>query len=180
MPSLPSQDGPCAASPDQLLPISDVSTPPPRSVPPSLHLIPAAPPHNGSVQPVQPFVPATPSGMLYLPNTIPAVTTCIVRVSPLPAVVPYAAQTPDARLYCPWGCRAPPATDPPATSRAACRGEPDTKGNCSIGTYAVFVPRQHLRPHRIQMHVIAHRPQIAITAAVHNQGLVAAAEQMTK
>ena len=30
------------------------------------------------------------------------------------------------------------------------------------------------------MHVIAHRPQIAITAAVHDQGLVSTAKQVTK
>jgi hypothetical protein len=39
---------------------------------------------------------------------------------------------------------------------------------------------QQLRPRRIQMHVIAHRPQIPAAAAIHHQRLVATAEQMSE
>ena len=120
--------------------ISGASVPPSQSAPPSPRPIPAVPPHKDSLQLVRPFVPVIPSGIPCLQNTSPAALICIVQVYPVPAVVPSAAPIPAVRPCCPWGFPSPPATDPPATSRAACRAEPNTTDNCSTDTNAGVVP----------------------------------------
>src|SRR5262249_20070649 len=43
-----------------------------------------------------------------------------------------------------------------------------------------FVGLEKFGPYRIQMHVVADGPQITVPATLHDQGLVTAAEQVTK
>ena len=153
------------------------SVPPSRSVPPALPPSPAAPPRNAPRRPVPSSAPATPV-KASSPRNQPRRIACNPRLSPPPPLLQRLRQLPPpgrAVLRNPIFPQQPVHPQP---------GQP------LAGAFQILRPtappilpqwllrRQQLRPRRIQMHIIAHRLQIAVAAAIHDQRLVTPAEQM--
>ena len=178
--SSPSADLLSGAAPGPLPSTPIASSLRPRSVALSPPPIPAILPHNARLPSSPPSAPITPSETPHPQNTSLAAPVSIAPVDLPTAATPSAAQIPSARLRCPWEFPSHPATGPPATNSpptGPLQVFPITAP--PIPGQFLFLPQQ-LRPHRIQMHIIAHRPQISVAAPIHDQRLIPSAEQMPK
>ncbi len=167
-----------APSPLPATPIAP--SPRPRSIAPSPPPIPAIPPHNAKLP------PSPPSAQQLLPKSFISQTPAPPHSFPLFRLIFPSPQLHPPRKFLPPGLAVlgnshltqqpvhpQPVHPPPGPLQIFRITAPP------IRRQFLSLPQQ-LRPHWIQMHVITHRPQIAVAAPVHDQRLVPAAEQMAK